>query len=392
VTSNVVIAFGRFNPPTIGHGKLVDFVLRQAAQRGAAAVIFPSQTEKERKTNTKNPLPFREKVGFLKQFFPQIKFNENTNIKTIFDALAMLSLKFDQVSMVAGSDRASDFAALSKYIKPKGRKGGDFIILKKFEVIPVPGDRDPDSDAVEGMSASKMRQAAVEGNWKAFQAGVPTRNVALAKQLYASVKKHMGLTESTYRPNAFLLYGFSPTVVEGLQTRLPVDTVMTQELQGSSARVRNIMEMCDPMMVDVTDQGYADILHIRNFVEQVGYAPTIYICGHMAGPITESWIGRMTTSGLIRKGMMREAVVLDSHEAVLTHATRQLKEADAKPGGLKTPSEVDRLKDTQKQQIVLTKQRQAQELLQAKQRELAKKSREDMNKITTGGKPGGSAR
>lgn len=388
-TSNVVIAFGRFNPPTIGHGKLVDFVLRQAAQRGAAAVIFPSQTEKERKSNPKNPLPFREKVGFLKQFFPQIKFNENTNIKTIFDALAMLSLKFDQVSMVAGSDRAGDFAALSKYIKPTGRKGGDHIILKKFEVVPVPGDRDPDSDAVEGMSASKMRQAAVDGNWKAFQAGVPTRNDALAKQLYASVKKHMGLTESTYRPSAFLLYGFSPTVVEALQVRLPVDKITTQELRTPSARVRNIMEMCDPFVMDVSDQGYVDVQQTRRLVEQAGYAPTIYICGRMTGPITESWISRMTTSGLIRQGMMREAVVLDTQEAVFSHVTRQLQEADAKPGGLKTPTEVDRLKDTQKQQIILTKQRQAQELLQAKQRELAKKSREDMNKIT---KPSGMAR
>ena len=133
-TKSVVIAFGRFNPPTTGHAKLVDFVQREADKRQADAIIFPSQTEKERKKNPKNPLPFREKVGFLKQFFPQVAWNANESIRTFFDALGMCSLKYDEVYLVAGSDRVEGFDALRKYIKPTGRKGGTDIILKKFVI------------------------------------------------------------------------------------------------------------------------------------------------------------------------------------------------------------------------------------------------------------------
>jgi Cytidylyltransferase-like len=270
----VVIAFGRFNPPTTGHAKLISFVQREAARRRADVVIFPSQTTQERKANPKNPLPFEEKVRFLKLLFPRVAFNENTRIHTIFDALAALSnMGYDKVHVVAGSDRVAEFEALKRYIKPKGRRGGTDIILPDgMDIIPVPGNRDPDAEDVSGMSASKMRAAAVAGDWELFRSGVPTTNEHLAKRIYTSVRRYMGIKEST-------------------------------------------------------------LLRFADFV------------------------------------------IL--HEA----------DTSRPPGAPKQPTEVDRLKDTQKQQLILTKARQANELLQAKQRELAKKSRDDMNKIKTGDKP-----
>lgn len=385
-TSSVVIAFGRFNPPTTGHGKLVDFVQREADRRRADAIIFPSQTEKERKKNPKNPLPFREKVDFLRQFFPRMNWNANERVVTFFDALHMLSQKYDNVYMVAGSDRVAAFDALRKYIKPTGRKGGPDIVLKHFEVVPVPGERDPDADDVSGMSASKMRAAAVAGDWEAFRSGVPTRNVGLAKQLYQSVRRHMGLNESRYTPDAFLLYGYSQEQAEHLGVRVGVTSLAADEFERMTPLSRNVMEMSDPFMINMTGLSFSAIKRLHRLVESLGYAPTVCVYGRGSQPMTESRIEQNATSGLIQAELARDVVVLESEQKTFAYMASLLREAEG-PATPKQPSEVDKLKDTQKQQTLLMKQRQAQDLLQAKQRELQKKSREDMNKISRSEKP-----
>lgn len=382
-TSKVVIAFGRFNPPTTGHGKLVDFVVATARRLSADAIIFPSQTEKERKKNPKNPLPFKEKVNFLKQFFPQVAWNANTAIRTFFDALAMCSLKYDEVYLVAGSDRVEGFDALRKYIKPTGRKGGTDIVLKKFEVVPIPGERDPDAEDVTGMSASKLRALAVAGDYKSFAAGVPTRNAGLAKQLYQSVRTHMGLNESRSRMDAFLFYGFPPSLVENVAVRTAIDYLPNGVL--ASPRARLVFEMQDPFAMNVNGLSFRDIRSIHTVLESLGYTPTVVVSSKR-GPMNEARIAQAATSGLLQVELARDIVMAESEQEAFSQVSSLLREAEmvSKP---KQPSEVDRMKDRQKQEIILTKQRQASDLLQAKQRELQKKSREDMNKIKQGDKP-----
>jgi len=383
----VVIAFGRFNPPTTGHAKLISFVQREAAKRHADVVIFPSQTTQERQKNPKNPLPFGEKVGFLKALFPQIGFNQNERIHTIFDALGALSnMGYDKVWVVAGSDRTAEFAAMKRYIKPKGRRGGTNIILPDgMDVIPVPGNRDPDSQDVTGMSASKMRAAAVDGDWKRFRSGVPTTNDHLAKRIYTSVRRHMGLKEAT-KPRAFFLHGF-PTAAF---VNVPCASLVLREVLQMSPRVQNLIEMCDPFVVDTQDHAFADIKRAHAVIEAAGYAPIVYARLPGNVPMTESTLWEATTRGLVQQELARSVVLVRRlAEAVARINTVLVNEVNTArpPGAPKVPTEVDRLKDTQKQQLVLTKQRQAQELLQAKQRELAKKSRDDMNKIKTGTQP-----
>jgi hypothetical protein len=197
----------------------------------------------------------------------------------------------------------------------------------------------------------------------------------------------MDLSEAVVHPKAFLLYGIAPAIVESLSLQVACDELRADDVLRLSALTRNIMEMRDPFIVDVSKKSYVEIKHIHGLAERAGYAPTIYLRGRTTGPMSESWIKSAMTSGLIQRGLARDAVVVESVDQLFMEMKGMLREAETKTVEVKTPSEVDRLKDQQKQQLVLTKQRQAQELLQAKQRELAKKSREDMNKIKSGDKP-----
>jgi len=375
----IVITFGRFQPPTSGHGELFDYVNSVADKYDADALVFPSVSQDAKK----NPLPFREKVQFLKSMFPTITFNGNskvTNPWTAWEALGTAG--YTHIYMCAAGERIADFKTMAKSFM-KGAK--NFPATRKIEKIEVldSGER------TAGISGTAMRGHAAKGDFKKFAAGVGTRNQALVKQLYNSLRKHMDLSEAIVHPKAFLLYGIAPAVVESISLQVPCDQLHADDVLRQSALTRNIMEMRDPFIVDVSKQSYVDIKHIHGLAERAGYAPTIYLRGRTTGPMNEAWIKSAMTSGLIQQGLARDVVVLEaiSVEQLYAALKEMLREAETKTAQVKTPSEVDRLKDQQKQQMVLTKQRQAQELLQAKQRELAKKSREDMNKIKSGDKP-----
>jgi hypothetical protein len=382
--AGVIIAFGRLNPPTTGHAKLVAFLRQEAAKRDADVIVFPTQSHDA----VKNPLPFREKVAFLKALFPVVAFNENEAIRTIFDALYMLSLKYDRVWVVVGSDRLAEFENLGKYVRPRGRRAGKYIILQEYGVIAVPGNRDPDSDDVAGMSASKMRAAAIANDWSAFRAGVPTTNEALAKKLYASVRKHMGLTETRLVPKAAFLCDLHPHVTEQVLRTIPRPVVSPQDLLQVTTRTRNIFEMRDTFVVDVSGCSTVDIQTMHSLLESVGYETTIYLSGEqLRGPVTEARVTQLSTRGTLLQSRALRTVMLERSKDVIEHLKTMLREEPGKMGPPKVPTEVDRLKAKQKQDLVLQKERDAQALLQARQRELAKKSREDINKISTGAKP-----
>ena len=178
-------AFGRMNPPTIGHKKLADTVLAQAGD----PYIFLSQSQKPKT----DPLDFTTKVALARQFFPGVSVGD-PSVKTIIQALTKLdSLGYDNVIYVAGSDRIQDFTELlNKYNGKADKQGNIAYTFKDIQVVSA-GERDPDAEGAEGMSASKMRAAAAKGDFEAFKSGTPEPK--LAQTMYDRVRAGMGITE-----------------------------------------------------------------------------------------------------------------------------------------------------------------------------------------------------
>ena len=177
--ATAVMAFGRMNPPTIGHAKLVDAIKSQPGD----PFIFLSQSQKPKT----DPLSFQDKLRYAKFFFPNVTIG-NPEVKTIIQALQKVeSLGYQQLIYVAGSDRVQAFdELLNKY------NGKDFT-FKSIKVVSA-GERDPDADGAEGMSASKMRQAAADNDIESFKQGVPQQEVA--DEMFAAVRKGMGVMDA----------------------------------------------------------------------------------------------------------------------------------------------------------------------------------------------------
>ena len=180
-----VLAFGRLNPPTIGHAKLVDAIKKQDGDH----YLFLSQTQKPKT----DPLDFATKLKFAKQFFPGINIGHES-VRTPVQALEMLQgLGYTDIIFIAGSDRVAGFQKLFDTYNGQPDKSGN--IPFKFDSINVlsAGERDPDADDVSGMSASKMRVAAAAGELETFAQGVPDKK--LAQTMYDAVRKGMGVKD-----------------------------------------------------------------------------------------------------------------------------------------------------------------------------------------------------
>jgi len=187
----VVVSFGRFNPPTIGHEKVIEKVSSIAGS--APMRIYPSHT-----VGPRDPLPHAKKTAYMRKMFPRYKKNiiADKKAKTIINiAVKLYDEGFTDMIMVAGSDRVVEFEKLlNTYNGVEGKRHGYF----KFNTLRVinAGQRDPDSEGVEGMSASKMRAAAQASNYKEFKSGIPnTLSDKDCKKLYLDVRKHMGIRE-----------------------------------------------------------------------------------------------------------------------------------------------------------------------------------------------------
>jgi hypothetical protein len=190
-TKEVTFAWGRFNPPTIGHEKLLEATAKVA--RGGAYRIYASQSTDPKK----NPLDYTTKVKYMRKMFPRHARSIvlDPNIKTLFDLLTKLYDEgYNKVSLVAGSDRVPEYQALvGKYNGVKGRHG--FYNFEGGVNVISAGERDPDADGASGMSASKLRAAAAENDFQLFSKGMPS-SFKETKQLFNDVRKGMGLKES----------------------------------------------------------------------------------------------------------------------------------------------------------------------------------------------------
>ena len=176
------VAFGRMNPPTIGHQKVVDAILKQKAD---AHYLFVSQTHKptgKNKTRYENPLPFDVKLGFIEQAFPNIDIGD-TSVGTAIGILQSLEKQgFDNVIFVCGSDRVPSFTELFN------KQNGVDYNLKSIKIVSS-GARDPDADGAEGMSASKMRAAAIANDFKSFKTGLPSGLESAAEEVFTAVRQ-----------------------------------------------------------------------------------------------------------------------------------------------------------------------------------------------------------
>ena len=201
----ISITFGRFNPPTIGHEKLLKKVAQQAKSSGGTYRIYPSRTEDPKK----NPLDTGTKVRFMRQAYPDHANSiiDNEEMRTIFDVLSGLDADgYSSVNIVVGGDRVSEFNSLAtKY-------NGDLYTFDDIKVVSA-GDRDPDGEGVEGMSASKMRKAAMEGDQDSFNKGIPAAMSKKDKEaMYLTLRQSMNVKESfeDFAEASYHLYEIAP--------------------------------------------------------------------------------------------------------------------------------------------------------------------------------------
>lgn len=188
---HAVLAFGRMNPPTTGHEVLVNKVKDVANQYNASHHVVLSHSQDK----SKNPLSARQKLKHAQRFFPNTNLSvSNAESPNFLTQAAKLHKKgVTHLHMVAGSDRVPEYKQLLQ--KYNGTHEGALFNFKEIHVHSA-GQRDPDAEGTEGMSASKMREHAKTGNFKEFKKGIPghVKNDH-AKELFADVRSSMGVRE-----------------------------------------------------------------------------------------------------------------------------------------------------------------------------------------------------
>ena len=182
-SETLTLAFGRFNPPTVGHEKLLKMASKTAA--GGDLKIYPSRTQDAKK----NPLDPDMKVSYMRKMFPDFEKNivNDEEMRSIFNVLQAADGEYKNVTIIVGSDRQAEFENLAtKY-------NGELYNFDEIRVVSA-GVRDADAEGVEGMSASKMRKAVADDDFESFKRGVPASvKDADAQALFDAVRTGMGV-------------------------------------------------------------------------------------------------------------------------------------------------------------------------------------------------------
>lgn len=178
----VVFNFGRMNPVTVGHEKLANKMKEVAKKAKADAKLYLTHSNDPKK----NPLSHKDKVKFAKKAFGNIVVDSPAN--TIIKVMQDLDDTYQNAILVVGADRIADFKKLLN------QYNGKEYNFDSIQVVSA-GDRDPDAEGVEGMSASKMRAMAQEGKFDEFVKGVPSKLKSQAKAMYDAVRRGMKLAE-----------------------------------------------------------------------------------------------------------------------------------------------------------------------------------------------------
>ena len=193
-------AFGRFNPPTAGHGKLLAAAKKAAA--GGDLKIYPSRTQDPKK----NPLDPDMKISYMRKLFPEYEEQivNDAEMKSIFDVLiTAASDGYKNVNIIVGADRQSEFENLAQ------KYNGDLYDFDEIRVISA-GVRDADAEGVEGMSASKLRKSVVDDDFKAFKKGLPKINDGEAMALFNAVRIGMKIKAAAKVKEEFADWQIAP--------------------------------------------------------------------------------------------------------------------------------------------------------------------------------------
>ena len=270
----VFFTFGRMNPPTIGHGKVMDTLAMKSGK--ADYKVFVSQTSDAKK----NPLSYQDKIKHVRKMFPKHARNVmvDKTVKTAINALVSLyNQGYRSVTMVVGDDRIREFEVLfNKYNGVKARHG--FYNFKSIKIVSA-GKRDPDAEGVEGMSASKQRENASKNDFVTFSQGVPkSMSNKDARKLFNDVRKGMGLAEEKEFRNHLTLESVSDTREKFVAGELfeMGDTVVIKESDELATvtvlganyvivethegkRMRKWLDAVEPLSEDVSQQQIKDL-------------------------------------------------------------------------------------------------------------------------------------
>ena len=253
----VIFTFGRFNPPTVGHEKLITAVQSVAKSKGGDFFVYPSHSQDPKK----NPLSQPQKIKYMKKMFPKYKRNiiASTGKTALAIASELYSKGYTNLVMVVGSDRVQEFQKILDRYNGEDKAHG-FYDYDKIEVVSA-GERDPDAEGVEGMSASKMRAAAVAGDFKSFRMGTPkTLSDADTKKLFNDIRKGMQL-EVVKEGKKWKEIDFTTEeemVVESLdrKTQIEFKNYTTKFIHTSPEAYQIFDEMINSMVLDKKDEFY----------------------------------------------------------------------------------------------------------------------------------------
>jgi hypothetical protein len=281
----VVMAFGRMNPPTTGHLKLIDKVRETAAKQKAKHTVILSHSQDSKK----NPLSAEQKVKHLKRYSPGTHFEASSKESpTILHHASHLHDKgHDHLTVVAGSDRVKEMHdLLHKYNGVKGRHG--YYKFKKINVVSA-GHRDPDSEGEEGMSGTKMREHAKNKDFHEFRKGVPHHvSDAHVKELMKDTRKGMGLHEQVDRGQFKAIFvtggpgsGKDIVIREAIAEARAVELNTIQAFDYLQDKVRLSERTGDlrreairnrsPLIINGPADDYERITSIKEELEELGY-------------------------------------------------------------------------------------------------------------------------
>jgi nicotinic acid mononucleotide adenylyltransferase len=250
--STAVFVFGRFNPPTIGHEKLINAVIAVNQREGGTALIYGSHTQDSRT----NPLSHKQKFKWLIKMFPRMKksLQSKATEKNVMEIAAELNGKYDKLVMVAGSDRVDEFTSLlNSYNGIKSKHG--FYEFKEIEVKSA-GERDPDAEGASGMSASKMRKAATQGDFKAFLLGASDElTVKDKKNMMNDVRKGLKLD----------------TIREGMKRRRGVQDPIVAEMYSMIDATELSWQGYDTINLSTCDEAFELYDEVVNSIGQATF-------------------------------------------------------------------------------------------------------------------------
>ena len=280
----VVMAFGRMNPPTIGHEKLVNRVQQIAHDYNAPHHVIISHSVDAKK----NPLDAKRKLIHAKRFFPgtNIESSDKENPTFLQHAARLNKMGHDHLIMVAGSDRIPEYE--KKLQQYNGTHTGALYNFKKIEVKSA-GQRDPDAEGAEGMSASKMREHAQNNDFHSFKQGIPPHVPEKhAKELFRDVRSGMGIHESVNHGMFKAIFisggpgsGKDIIIREAIAQQNAVEITSTTAIsilndkhklyEFSRDTRREAIRQRQPLIITGTTNEQYNIIAIREELEELGY-------------------------------------------------------------------------------------------------------------------------